>query len=65
MYRFLQQHYIYDVESSKRLVYFLFFSSGEKARDTPYEVNVSIPIEGYEPIQFILTKMCGKLTFLS
>ncbi|XP_059440542.1 uncharacterized protein LOC132172996 isoform X1 [Corylus avellana] len=30
----------------------------EKALDTPYEVNVTIPIEGYEPIQFILTKMC-------
>lgn len=30
----------------------------EKARDTPYEVQVAIPVEGYEPIQFILTKMC-------
>ncbi|KAH7566348.1 hypothetical protein JRO89_XS08G0141200 [Xanthoceras sorbifolium] len=30
----------------------------ETARDTPYEVNVTIPVEGYEPIQFFLTKMC-------
>ncbi|TXG59724.1 hypothetical protein EZV62_014297 [Acer yangbiense] len=30
----------------------------ETARDTPYEVNVSIPVEGYEPIQFFLTKTC-------
>ncbi|XP_065624690.1 uncharacterized protein LOC136065448, partial [Quercus suber] len=30
----------------------------EKASDTPYEVNITIPVEGYEPIRFILTKMC-------
>ncbi|XP_061360968.1 uncharacterized protein LOC133304906 isoform X2 [Gastrolobium bilobum] len=30
----------------------------EVARDTPYEVNITIPVEGYEPIQFVLTKMC-------
>ncbi|KAJ6989935.1 hypothetical protein NC653_018439 [Populus alba x Populus x berolinensis] len=30
----------------------------QEARDTPYEVNVTIPIEGYEPIQFFLTKSC-------
>lgn len=30
----------------------------EKARDTPYEVDITIPVEGYEPIQFTLTKMC-------
>ncbi|KAI3972152.1 hypothetical protein MKW92_042764 [Papaver armeniacum] len=30
----------------------------EKSRDTPYEVNITIPVEGYEPINFILTKMC-------
>ncbi|XP_015889885.2 uncharacterized protein LOC107424562 [Ziziphus jujuba] len=30
----------------------------ERVRDTPYEVNVTIPVEGYEPIQFILSKMC-------
>ncbi|KAK4585166.1 hypothetical protein RGQ29_022721 [Quercus rubra] len=30
----------------------------EEARDTPYEVYITIPVEGYEPIQFILTKMC-------
>lgn len=29
-----------------------------RARDTPYEVNITIPIEGYEPIQFVLAKMC-------
>ncbi|RVX16636.1 hypothetical protein CK203_006160 [Vitis vinifera] len=32
--------------------------SCEKARDTPYEVDITIPVEGYEPIQFTLTKMC-------
>ncbi|KAB1201948.1 hypothetical protein CJ030_MR8G004541 [Morella rubra] len=30
----------------------------EKASDGPYQVNVTIPVEGFEPIQFILTKMC-------
>ncbi|CAB4287730.1 unnamed protein product [Prunus armeniaca] len=30
----------------------------EKARDTPYEVNITIPVEGYEPIQFFLAKLC-------
>ncbi|KAL2333740.1 hypothetical protein Fmac_014953 [Flemingia macrophylla] len=30
----------------------------EVARDTPYEVNITIPVEGYEPIQFVLTKTC-------
>ncbi|XVF62113.1 hypothetical protein PTKIN_Ptkin08bG0191100 [Pterospermum kingtungense] len=29
-----------------------------KAHNTPYEVNVTIPVEGYESIEFILTKMC-------
>lgn len=37
---------------------------GQEARDTPYEVNVTIPIEGYEPIQFFLTKICGKVILL-
>ncbi|KAJ9172732.1 hypothetical protein P3X46_015942 [Hevea brasiliensis] len=31
-----------------------------EVRDTPYEVNVTIPIEGYEPIQFFLTKKCER-----
>ncbi|KAM7516199.1 hypothetical protein LguiA_005782 [Lonicera macranthoides] len=30
----------------------------EKARDTPYEVIVTVPVESYEPIQFTLAKMC-------
>ncbi|XP_054808871.1 uncharacterized protein LOC129310985 isoform X3 [Prosopis cineraria] len=30
----------------------------EAARDDPYEVDISIPVVGYEPIQFVLTKMC-------
>ncbi|XVF17953.1 hypothetical protein REPUB_Repub10bG0169600 [Reevesia pubescens] len=29
-----------------------------KAHNTPYEVNITIPVEGYEPIEFFLTKMC-------
>ncbi|KAF3638482.1 hypothetical protein FXO37_24368 [Capsicum annuum] len=28
------------------------------ARDNPYDVEVTIPIENYDPIQFTLTKMC-------
>nr|GMD51455.1 uncharacterized protein LOC109172712 [Ipomoea batatas] len=30
----------------------------ETALDTPYEVNITIPVESYDPIQFTLTKMC-------
>ncbi|XP_021594449.1 uncharacterized protein LOC110601565 isoform X2 [Manihot esculenta] len=29
-----------------------------KVHDKPYEVNVTIPIEGYEPVQFFLAKKC-------
>ncbi|KAJ4966269.1 hypothetical protein NE237_018118 [Protea cynaroides] len=30
----------------------------EKASATPYQVDISIPVEGYEPVEFTLTKMC-------
>uniref|UniRef100_A0A7N0UGC6 AT4G36440-like protein n=1 Tax=Kalanchoe fedtschenkoi TaxID=63787 RepID=A0A7N0UGC6_KALFE len=30
----------------------------ERARNNPYEVNITIPVDGYEPIQFTLTKLC-------
>ncbi|KAF5183807.1 G-protein coupled receptor [Thalictrum thalictroides] len=30
----------------------------EKARATPYEVSISIPVKGHEPIDFTLTKIC-------
>ncbi|KAL6993508.1 hypothetical protein U1Q18_011621 [Sarracenia purpurea var. burkii] len=30
----------------------------EEARDTPYELEITIPVESYEPIQFTLSKMC-------
>lgn len=30
----------------------------EVARDTPYEVTISIPVKGYNPIEFTLTKIC-------
>ncbi|XP_073105586.1 uncharacterized protein [Elaeis guineensis] len=30
----------------------------EIARDTPYVINISIPVEDYDPIEFILTKLC-------
>ncbi|KAK2990434.1 hypothetical protein RJ640_011182, partial [Escallonia rubra] len=30
----------------------------ENVRDTPYEVEITIPVESYEPIQFTLAKMC-------
>ncbi|CAM8902300.1 unnamed protein product [Rhodiola kirilowii] len=30
----------------------------EQARDNPYEVDITIPVDGYEPIQFTLTKLC-------
>ncbi|KAE8707110.1 peroxidase 72-like [Hibiscus syriacus] len=29
-----------------------------KAHNSPYKVKISIPVEGYEPIEFVLTKMC-------
>lgn len=35
-------------------------SSGLTALDTPYEVNITIPVESYDPIQFTLTKVCSK-----
>ncbi|CAH8345137.1 unnamed protein product [Eruca vesicaria subsp. sativa] len=30
----------------------------EKSRKTPYEVNVTIPVDGYGPVQFFLSKLC-------
>ncbi|KAG8383371.1 hypothetical protein BUALT_Bualt04G0005600 [Buddleja alternifolia] len=30
----------------------------EKARDAPYEVELTIPVENYDPIQFTFAKMC-------
>ncbi|XP_042517857.1 uncharacterized protein LOC122091787 isoform X2 [Macadamia integrifolia] len=30
----------------------------EEASDAPYQVNISIPVEGYEPVEFTLTKLC-------
>ncbi|XP_044470442.1 uncharacterized protein LOC123199482 isoform X2 [Mangifera indica] len=30
----------------------------ERARDSLYEVNITIPVKGYDPVQFFLTKMC-------
>lgn len=33
--------------------------AGEIACDTPYEINISIPVEDYDPIEFTLTKLCG------
>ncbi|CAA0834018.1 Unknown protein, partial [Striga hermonthica] len=30
----------------------------EKTRATPYEVEITIPVENYDPIQFTLAKMC-------
>ncbi|XP_057528934.1 uncharacterized protein LOC130807656 isoform X2 [Amaranthus tricolor] len=32
----------------------------QKAQNTPYEVEISIPVENYEPINFTLTKMCSR-----
>ncbi|KAL3629637.1 hypothetical protein CASFOL_026859 [Castilleja foliolosa] len=32
----------------------------EKARDAPYEVEITIPVENYDPIQFTFAKMCGE-----
>ncbi|GLT44640.1 hypothetical protein SLA2020_185260 [Shorea laevis] len=29
-----------------------------KVHDAPYVVNITIPVEGYEPIEFFLTKVC-------
>ncbi|EEE54282.1 hypothetical protein OsJ_01191 [Oryza sativa Japonica Group] len=33
----------------------------EIARSSPYEVNILIPVEGYDPIEFTLTKECASL----
>ncbi|KAI3451001.1 hypothetical protein Pfo_007666 [Paulownia fortunei] len=33
----------------------------EKARDTPYEVEITIPVENYDPIQFTFAKMCDHM----
>ncbi|XP_031260770.1 uncharacterized protein LOC116118953 [Pistacia vera] len=30
----------------------------ERASDSLYDVNITIPVKGYDPIQFVLTKMC-------
>lgn len=30
----------------------------EQARDYPYEVDFTVPVDGYEPIHFTLNKMC-------
>ncbi|CAI9110845.1 OLC1v1010936C4 [Oldenlandia corymbosa var. corymbosa] len=30
----------------------------EKARDSPFEVEVTIPVENYDPVQFTLAKRC-------
>ncbi|KAK6237415.1 hypothetical protein QUC31_002884 [Theobroma cacao] len=40
-----------------RCIYTITFSS-VKAHNTPYEVNITIPVDGYEPIEFVLTKTC-------
>ncbi|XP_021836578.1 uncharacterized protein [Spinacia oleracea] len=32
----------------------------KKAQNTPYEVEITIPVENYEPVQFTLTKMCDR-----
>eukprot|EP00249_Psilotum_nudum_P012542 c23845_g1_i1 orf=393-1616(+) len=29
------------------------------ARELPYEVNITVPVEGYDPIVFFLSKMCA------
>lgn len=31
----------------------------EKARETPYAVDISFPVEGYDPVEFTLTKSCA------
>lgn len=60
-------HASFLVYNLLNILFLIFFppSSGEKASDGPYQVNVTIPVEGFEPIQFILTKMCGTLALLS
>lgn len=34
-------------------------SAGEKAQGMPYEVQVTVPVENYDPVQFTLVKKCG------
>lgn len=46
------------------LLTFTFLLSGNVPRKTPYEVEITVPVVGYEPIQFTLSKMCGELVLL-
>lgn len=62
-YNFLQEYGYFFIYFLLNFQFLTF--SGEMAHDTPYEVNITIPVQGYEPIQFFLTKMCGKLIFFS
>lgn len=41
-------------------LFILIAQSGERAHDSPYEVEITIPIENYDPIQFTFAKMCGE-----
>ncbi|OVA06200.1 hypothetical protein BVC80_857g38 [Macleaya cordata] len=50
--------YIYLLSSAHFLEFYFVIFAGEKARDAPYEVSIAIPVEGYEPIEFTLAKMC-------
>ncbi|XP_020679279.1 uncharacterized protein LOC110097326 isoform X1 [Dendrobium catenatum] len=31
----------------------------ERIHDSPYKIYISIPVDGYDPIEFTLTKFCG------
>ena len=42
------------------LIFFHYFYLGEKARDKPYEVNITIPVLNYAPVQFTFAKLCGE-----
>ncbi|KAK3410379.1 hypothetical protein EUGRSUZ_J02381 [Eucalyptus grandis] len=33
----------------------------ETPRDSPYEVEITVPVDSYEPVHFTLSKICGEL----
>ena len=41
------------------VIVLLIHHAGEKQAPTPYVVNVTVPVQGYDPVSFILAKHCG------
>jgi hypothetical protein len=41
------------------IVLILIHHAGEKQSPTPYVVNVTVAVQSYDPVSFILAKHCG------